>query len=196
VLLPPVRSELSKRGYNLANANLDWKATQRHLTTLNGAQQTRLRQAIITASDSLDVIQNLSDQWKGGRFPVLNKVNLAAAKNGVYGQEAASIATQLEGQITDVTSELANAYMGGNSPTDHALQLAAKNLNANWDSKVLGDMVKLARTNLQIRRNSIEHAGPITATSQQAAPSVPSSGKPKVGRDANGNLIATPKRKP
>lgn len=187
-LAGPVRAELSKQGYDLSKANLDWKATQRHLNTLNGAQQTRLRQAIGTAIDSLDVIEDLSNQWKGGRFPVLNKANLALAKNGAFGQNAASIATQLEGQITDVTSELANAYMGGNSPTDHALQLASKNLNANWDQKVLGDMIKLARTNLTIRRNSIEHAGPITASSQQqqATP-------PKIDEewtfDAKGNLV-------
>ncbi len=173
-----VRGHMAKAGFNLNDANLDWKATQRHLTTLNGAQQTRLRQAIGTAAESLDVIQGLSDQWKGGRFPILNKANLALAKNGAYGKDAASIATQLEGQITDVTSELANAYMGGNSPTDHALQLAAKNLSADWDQKVLTDMIKLAKTNLAIRRNSIEQAGPITASSQKAntlSPS-PSSG--------------------
>lgn len=186
-LAGPVRAELSKQGYDLSKANLDWNATKRHLTTLNGAQQTRLRQAIVTAADSLDVIDSLANQWKGGRFPILNKANLALAKNGAYGQEAASIATQLEGQITDVTSELANAYMGGNSPTDHALSLAAKNLSANWDQKVLSDMVKLARTNLQIRRNSIEQAGPITATTQQQQTA------PKIDEewiiDAKGNLV-------
>lgn len=179
-LAGPVKAHLAKNGYDLSTANLDWKATQRHLTTLNGAQQTRLRQAIGTAAESLDVIENLSNQWKGGRFPLLNKANLALAKGGAFGKDAASIATQLEGQITDVTSELANAYMGGNSPTDHALQLAAKNLSADWDQKVLGDMIKLAKTNLQIRRNSIEQAGPITASSQAAA-AAPAGAGPKEG---------------
>ena len=38
----PVRAELAKRGYDLANAQMDWDATKRHLSTLNGPQQTRI----------------------------------------------------------------------------------------------------------------------------------------------------------
>src|SRR5206468_10703942 len=69
----PVRAELSKRGYDLTRANLDWQAAQKHVATLNGAQQTRLRQAISTASDSLGVIEDLAKQWDAGKFPILNK---------------------------------------------------------------------------------------------------------------------------
>lgn len=175
----PVRAELAKRGYDLAKASLDWGATQRHMQTLNGQQQTRLRQAVSTASESLDVIENLADQWNGGQFPALNKANLAAAKQGLYGKEAASIATQLEGQITDVVSELGQVYMGGNSPTDHALQLAEKNLRADWSDKVLRDMVTLARTNLTIRRNSMDTIGPAgtSATNPYGPQAAPSSGR-------------------
>ena len=49
--------------------------------------------------------------------------------------------------------------MGGNSPTDHALQLAGKNLSEDWDEKVLLDAVDRARKNVQIRRNSINNTG-------------------------------------
>jgi hypothetical protein len=159
----PVRAELARQGYNLANAQLDWSAAQQHFKTLNGAQQTRLRQAVDTAAHSLDVIDTLADQWKGGSFPILNRANLALAKNGAYGAEVATTARQLDAQIADVTAELANAYMGGNSPTDHALELAAKNLSSDWSQKTLKDMTALARTNLRIRQNAIRNiaaAGP------------------------------------
>lgn len=181
-LAGPVRAALAKQGYDLTKANLDWQATKKHVSTLNGAQQTRVRQAIATAADSLDVIDGLAEQWKGGNFPLLNKANLALARNGAYGQQAASIATQLEGQITDVVSELANVYMGGNSPTDHALQLAEKNLRADWSERVLRDMTKLARTNLTIRRNSMEHVGPagLSSATPQATPTTPSAPAPKL----------------
>lgn len=187
----PVRAELAKQGYNLTTANLDWEATKKHLATLNGAQQTRIRQAISTASDSLDVIQTLADQWKGGRFPILNKGNLIAAKNGLYGQDVASVATKLDGQITDVVSELANVYMGGNSPTDHAMKLAEKNLNAEWDQKVLTDMIALARTNLKIRANSISNSGAVLSGGQSTSPAA----APPVehwGFDDKGNLVKKP----
>jgi hypothetical protein len=162
----PVRAALAKKGYNLANAQTDWAATQRHFATLNNPQQTRLRQAVDTALHSLDVIDDLAGKWNGGRYAPLNRANLALARSGVFGQQAASIAQQLKAQIADVTSELGNAYQGGNSPTDHALQLAAKNLSAAWSEKVLTDMTQLARTNLRIRQNAIRNVGVISASPQ------------------------------
>jgi hypothetical protein len=156
----PVRAELAKQGYDYSKAYLDWQATKKHIASLNGTQQLRLRQATETAYHSLDVIDSLADQWKGGRFPLLNSANLALAKQGAYGAPAQSVATQLEAQIGDLTSELGNVYMGGNSPTDHALQLAGTNLRANWSNDVLKDMTKLARTNLKIRLNSMNSIGP------------------------------------
>jgi hypothetical protein len=171
-------AEAHRQGYDLKAAVLDFGAVQKHLATLNGAQQTRLRQSISTAAQSLDVIDDLADQWnsarviKDGKIVPLNKAELAAAKSGVYGQKAQSIATQLEGQITDVTSELGNVYMGGNSPTDHALQLAGKNLSADWSAQTLKDMTKLARTNLKIRNNSIVNSVAILSSGEEKQPDV------------------------
>lgn len=175
----PVRAELAKQGYNLTAANLDWEATKKHLATMNGSNVTTMMTSITTASDSLGVIQNLADQWQAGRFPILNRAELALAKNGAYGKEAASIARQLEGQITDVVSELGQVYMGGNSPTDHALKLAEKNLSADWDQKVLTDMITLARTNLSIRKNSILNSGAILSGGQSSAPASAAPEAPK-----------------
>lgn len=159
-----VRAALAKRGYNLSTAQTDWRATQRHFSTLNGTQQTRMRQAVDNASHSLDVIEDLASQWKGGKFPTLNKGRLAAARSGALGPDAQRIATALEAQIADVTSELANVYMGGNSPTDHALDLASKNLAANWSEAQLKALIAQARTNLQIRQNSITNTGVVGAS--------------------------------
>ncbi len=159
-----VRAELGRQGYNHANALTDWRATQRHFATMNGPAQTRMVQAIDNASHSLDVIDDLSSKWKGGRFPVLNRANLMLAKNGAYGPDVASVANQLDAQISDVTAELGQVYMGGNSPTDHALGLASKNLSTDWSDKVLKDMTQLARQNLRIRQNSIANTKVIAAT--------------------------------
>lgn len=158
---PLVRAALARKGFNLTTANQDWTAVNRHLATLNGPQQTRIRQAVLTAYDSLDVIDDLAKKFDGGRFPLLNKAQLAAAKSGALGAEAQQVATQLEAQINDVVSELGQVYMGGNSPTDHALGLAAKNLSADWSLPQLLSATKLARKNLEIRRGSIENASAI-----------------------------------
>ncbi len=152
-------AEAKRQGYDLATAATDWQATQKHVATLNGAQQTRMAQAIDNASHSLDVIDDLATQWNGGKFPILNRATLAAAKNGAMGAKAQQIATNLEAQISDVTSELGNVYMGGNSPTDHALGLASKNLSADWTQAQLKSAIELARKNLTIRQNSMRNVG-------------------------------------
>jgi hypothetical protein len=152
-------AEAERQGFDLSRAATDWVATQKHVATLNGSQQTRLRQAVDTATHSLDVIEDLAKKWQGGRFPILNRGRLKAALEGTLGPDAQAIATKLEAQISDVTSELGNVYMGGNSPTDHALQLAAKNLSADWSLPQLQAALDLSRTNLKIRANSMVNVG-------------------------------------
>lgn len=160
-----VSSELAKSGFNLAHANLDWQATQKHVASLNGAGQLRLNQSINALPELLDSVEALANQWKGGRFPVLNRANLAAAKGGAYGSDVASVANKLDSQIADVVADLGTVYMGGNSPTDHGLELAGKSLKGEWGQKVLLDAVKLARQNVVIRRNSIQNTGVMGASS-------------------------------
>jgi methyl-accepting chemotaxis protein len=111
-----IMAEAKRQGFDLASAATDWTATQKHIATMNGAQQLRLNQSINALPDMLDSVDALASKWKGGKFPILNKANLALAKGGAYGSDVASIANQLDAQIADVTADLGNVYMGGNSP--------------------------------------------------------------------------------
>lgn len=185
----PVRAELARRGVPLAKMESDWKATQRFLGTLNGPQQTRLRQAAQTASDSLDKIEGLYAEWQKiaptAGFKVWNRGVLKTAKN--LPGRAGAVATALDAQIADLTSELGNVYMGGNSPTDHSLDLANKNLSSDWNEETFKEALKQARANLQIRMNSITHAAPAGVSQnspympQGQTPASTSRGAHKVG---------------
>lgn len=155
----PVRAELARMGFDLSNANEDWTATQKYLGTLNGVQQTRLRQAVSFANSSLDLVDSLAQQWNGSTVKPLNAANLALAKQGLLGQQAKSLAVRLDAQIADLQSELGTVYKGGNSSTDESLALAAKNLQADWDAKTLKDATQQIRTNLGIRMNSLKLGG-------------------------------------
>jgi hypothetical protein len=159
-------AEAHRQGFDLAGAATDWMATQKHIASLNSNQQLRLNQAINQLPELLDSIDGLAAKWKGGRFPILNRANLALAKGGVYGPEVASVANQLDAQIADVTGDLGAVYMGGNSPTDHALGLAQKALSTDWDQKVLTDMTALARKNVQTRKHSINNTGVAGASAE------------------------------
>lgn len=161
----PVRAELAKRGVPLAKMEQDWRATQKFLAGLNSTQQLRLRQNISTASDSLDKLEGLYKEWQSlGRssgVKLFNRGALAAARN--LPGRAGAVATALNAQIADLTSELGSVYMGGNSATDHALGLAAKNLSADWNQQTFEEGLKQARANIKIRNASIMNGKPAGA---------------------------------
>jgi hypothetical protein len=162
-----LNAELQKMGVDTAKLTREWTAAKSAIRNLNGASQLRLVEVINKASASLDKLDELNQQWADAapRFgiKVLNHGTLRAAQNGAFGPEAASIAQRLEGQIADVTAELGQGIMGGNSPTDRALILASKNLSGDWSQKVLGDSIKQSRYNLnlaqQARNELLEQLG-------------------------------------
>lgn len=181
----PVRAELARRGVPLARMETDWKATQKYMGTLNGTQQVRLRQAIETASDSLDKIDSIYAEWKQlapvSGFKIANHAALIAMKN--LPGRAGAVANALDAQIADLTSELGNVYMGGNSPTDHSLSLAQKNLSSDWGPEAFEEGVKQAHLNIGIRKNSITHGAPAGVSGENTymppAPAAPQGGGAK-----------------
>lgn len=191
----PIKAELARSGYNLTNATLDWEATKKHVLALNSAQQLKLNQSVNALPELLDSVDALASQWKGGQFPILNKANLTAAKNGGYGDDVAAVARKLDQQIADVNSDLGAVYMGGNSPTDHALKLASTALSGDWSEKVLHEMVSQARSNVNIRQNSMRNTGVAGASADNpyaakptTQPAIPA-GAPQWIRDSSGKLV-------
>lgn len=175
-LAAPLRAYMAEKGYDLKQAELDFGAQKKFLSTLNGQQQLRLRQAITFTSDSLSIVEDLAKQWDGGKFPLLNRANLIAAKNGALGPKAQQIATKLDTQVADLTSELGTVYKGGNSSTDESLKLAAQNLNGAWSKEQLLSNLDLIRKNLAIRKNSIETSG-VVGTSKDVPRGTPEPAK-------------------
>lgn len=159
----PVRAELQRKGYDLMTAQRDWTAVQKHLSTLNGQQQERLRQAISFTSDSLENIGQLYEEWRKvaptSGIRVLNRAALSASKQ--LGGKAGEVATNLEAQINDLTSELGTVYKGGNGSTDESLRLAGENLKADWNDQTFKRALAQIRQNLTIRRNSILSSAPV-----------------------------------
>lgn len=159
-----VRSTLAKKGYNLTAAQSDWSALQKYTATMNSSKILQLRSSAQTAYDSLDLVKQYSDQLEGliprGQYPILNSAAVKAALNGAFGQEAENAASLLETQITDLTSELATVYKGGNSATDDALKLGSTQLSTDWDKERLEKSIDNIRENLNIRINSYKNLGP------------------------------------
>jgi hypothetical protein len=191
----PVRAELARKGFDLATAQRDWNAIQKHLSALNGAQQERLRQAVTFTYDSLDNIEDLYKQWKAtglpGGFKVFNRGALAAAKQ--LPGEKGSVAQNLEAQINDLASELGTVYKGGNASTDESLRLASENLKAEWNDETFNRALGQIRKNLSIRRNSILTSQPVGVSPNspyrpEAAPSATQAPAVELERGPDGKL--------
>jgi hypothetical protein len=157
---PAVATELGRMGVDVSKMESEWRSVQRFYLSKQSTQQLRIRQSADVIMQATDAIDALADEWKGGGFKLLNQAQMIAAQHGAMGPEAARIATQLQGQITEVQEAVANVYMGGNSPTDRAMILASSQLNANWSEPVLKSMTALARRNTQFRLNAIDSIGP------------------------------------
>lgn len=183
----PVRAELARRGVPMAQMETDWKATQKYVGTLNGPQQVRLRQAITTASDSVDKIDQLYNEYHSivgdTGMKAFNKAGLATAKQ--LPGRAGAVATALDAQIADLTSELGNVYMGGNSPTDHSLSLAAKNLSSDWNKATFEEGLKQIHQNIKIRQNSITHSAPAGTSGESNYYPQQGGGQPAVAAPAS-----------
>lgn len=160
----PVRAELAKRGFDLSSATQDWAATQQFIKNTNSSQQIRLRQAENSVEGSLGNLQSLVDKLNQDGamtgFQFVNKASLVAARNGAFGTQTAQDAQALLGQISLISDELGQTFMGGNSPTDAAFGLVKGVLNSEFTADQFKSQIDLIKQNLQIRKNSWSAIGP------------------------------------
>lgn len=161
-VMTKVKKILADEGFKLRDVELDYLSTRKHLMSLNSPAQLRLRQATEFTKESLSLVRDLGEQWKGGNFPKLNKANLKLAMEGAYGQDAQSLATRLNAQITDLQAELSVVYKGGGTPTDMGMKQAEEMLKAEWSEKTLMDVLDLLDKNLNIRLTSMNATKAVT----------------------------------
>jgi hypothetical protein len=148
-----VTAALEKKGFNLSEATSEWNATQKFLSSINNEKQIRLRQAITSVKDALGGLEELNTELSRGEVAPLNKAQLVIQANS-----GDPLAVKYLGQINIIQDELAQVFMGGNSPTDRALQLAAKTLQSNWSTKQLQAAIDNVKINLGYRENAINYA--------------------------------------
>lgn len=167
----PVLGELARNKYDLSKATQDWNAVSAHWKTLNGRQQTQIRQSAETVLQGLDHLEALNKQLSAliprGRADAANKLALGAARDwGAFGPEAQNVATQLTSQMVTLQPELSNVYQAGGVPTESALKMAQKALNENMSPGRLSAAIGNERTNLKYRLNSIRSVGTLSPSNQ------------------------------
>ena len=156
----PIRAALGRRGYDLARAYKDWLAVTTHIRTLNGRLQTQIRQSANTVGPALEYIDQLNEELKRlvprTEIAKLSKLSIGAARDwAVFGPRAQAAAQELTTLLADVAPELANIYQAGGVPTDHAMELAQKAMNAEMAPNNLSAALKVTGQQLKYRLNSI-----------------------------------------
>jgi len=158
-----VAAGLSALGYNLTKAQADWTAMTKRLGSMNSVSQLRLFQAADALEGSIGQAERIYNEWlqvgKTSGVSSFNRASLVASAN-LPGQAGVAARTLLS-HIEDMNAELATIYRGGNTPTDMALEQAAKSLSADWNQEQFFRNLALIRENLQIRKNSMNASGMI-----------------------------------
>jgi hypothetical protein len=156
-----VAASLARKGINVSEQQMNFSAEQKAVSSLNSTQQVRLRQTMGTLDHSLNKLEEVYGRWQklgpASGFRKFNKAALAAAQQ--VGGETGATAQELTTLINDLTAEVANVYMGGNSPTDHALKLAGENLKADWNEETFKQLLGLMRTQMKFRRQAMDEVG-------------------------------------
>jgi hypothetical protein len=185
---PRVLAYLAERGFDLSQSQIDWTGSNRMVTSLNATQPMRIRQATHYVKAMTPAIASLVDEWKdaGGltRYKLLNSATLGLSMNA--GGELGEIASKLDGSIADLQGEIGIVLMGGYAPTNHALELAAKNIQANWDEQMLMGNLTRIDTLMDMREES----------QKQITPNVPGGGASQYWRPPGGGAASTQGRAP
>ena len=180
----PVRAELGRRGFNVTKAQQDWTAVQKNISTLNNAQNSSMRQAYSKAESMINELGNQYAQWQAtaptSDFKAFNGVALAAAKQ--LPGKAGQLAHMMEAMRNDLVSDMAQIYMRGGVPTDHAMALADKNLSLDWNKTTFTAGLEQLNRAIGWGKKALAEVTPLTpgGAPNQYVPQAPPLGQPPV----------------
>jgi hypothetical protein len=186
-----VVAELQKQGVNFNTLRQAYTAQKRLISTENSPQGVRLDVAVRSGKQMYDAVDALSDQWQGMGLGLLSRANLKAATEGMKGQDAQKLAVQLNGQIAQLTSDVATVEQNGMTPTNESRAVAEKSLQSWWGDSTIKAMTAQGRANMNIRDMARKETVPLVpGAAGSAAPAPATPAAPAVGerRMINGQL--------
>jgi hypothetical protein len=172
-----VLAELKNRGVNYSELRQNYLAAKKLINTQNSPQGVRLDIAVRSGLAMYDKVDALSSQWDGLGIGILSQANLKAAQAGYKGPAAQQLATQLTGQIAQLTSDVATVEQNGMTPTNDAREVAAQGLQGWWGDGTIKAMTAQGRANMRIRDAARKETVPFVP-GQAPGPSAPGPSAP------------------
>jgi hypothetical protein len=127
-----VRADLEKKGFNLAEAQLEWQRATKQVQSLNGPQMTRFVGLAHSVDSTINEVRNLSKQMNMSGVPALNSVELQRYIQTEGNSPNGQLAIKYVSAVNTLKEEFANLANGGYAPTEPAWTLANQQINGNY----------------------------------------------------------------
>lgn len=166
-LYADVVGKLASDGVNFNVMRQQYLAQKRLINTENSPQGVRLDIAVRSGLAMYDKVDALSTQWDGLGLGLLSRANLKLATEGAKGPEAQKLALLLNGQIAQLTSDVATVEQNGMTPTNEARDVAKTGLESWWGDKSIHAMTAQGRANMRIRDTARKETVPLVPGAAQ-----------------------------
>jgi hypothetical protein len=142
-----VRAKLSKDGFDLPKAQLQYDAAKRQVQTLNSQRMVQYTSLAGSVNSTIDEVNNLSNELGNSGISSFNRAKLEVLTKTVGNTAQGQLASRYIAAVNTLKEEFANLANGGYAPTDAAWILANQQVNGNYGSdqmkSVLGEIKRL-----------------------------------------------------
>jgi hypothetical protein len=165
---PPVMTGLGKEGktvrnilataypnFNLAQAELEWKAANKMTMSLNGPQQTQWRATAESAIETAHDVLELGRKLQLNHISPINKLALERLVQMEPGSERGRLAQQYLTKGATLFGEMARLEAGGYAPTQDAWEVAKQTFGTDFAFARLESALTALPDIIQYRLNAV-----------------------------------------
>lgn len=154
-----VQAALAKSGFNMAEAQLEWKSAQKQVQSLNGPQMVRYAGLAKSVINTIDEVRGLSKEMENTGIPLFNRARLQAYIQTQGNSANGQLAARYLAGINTLKEEFANLAQGGYAPTEAAWGLANQQINGDYGVKQLDASLTEVQRLLRYRMQGIPNFG-------------------------------------
>lgn len=154
---------MQRHGVNPAKLRTNWNAAQQYYKTQNTRPFIMLRTQIDNAVAMIDKYEELSEELNqlvpDYKVTGVNRIMRNLEKQGMANNDAGRIIQQMQSIAPGLKTEIANVYMGGGTPTDHAMRLAENFVDPNLNYNLRRAQIEVNRFEIGVRKHALSTAG-------------------------------------
>ena len=133
-----IKSKLEKMGVDVTKLDLQWKAAQRHVMSMNSDRQNRFQGLGTSVVNTIDRLKETSRQMQLSGIAGFNQAKLFYLEQYRGNTPEGQLARQYISDVTTLKEEFAGLVTGGTAPHEAAFALANKQINEDFGWKNLG----------------------------------------------------------